>query len=251
MYSQLPFDYFRFLRSQTVLQALRSTFPKLSFRGVSIIRIFSTQMALKILLLLIQPYTQPSKESEKGTTTKILNQIQKMCTESPHWQIHTCPRKNSPGLLGCTGFFFFLFCHQKPCSCEDLPKAIRYYSLVLQFSFSLVLGFWYINVLSALLLSRMQIFVFPFSLSVIEHRTQSQPQLQSYSILIRHKASLQSTPAQICNAYFSQHQIEKAKSLKLVIMNHRNIKGFRRLKTYFYSMRVLYPETPSEMQSKE
>lgn len=139
---------------------------------------------------------------------------------------------------------FFYFCHQKPCSYEDLPKAITYYSLVLQFSLSLVLGFWYINVLSALLNSRMQIFVFPFSLTVTEHRTKLQSQLWSYSIQIRHNASLQSTPAQICNASFSQHQIGKAESLKFVIMNHRHIKGFRRLKTYFYYMRFLYPETP-------
>lgn len=34
-------------------------------------------------------------------------------------------------------------------------------------------------------------------------------------------------------------------------MKHRNIKGFRRLKTYFCSMRFLCPETPSEMKSRE
>lgn len=231
MCSQLKSDWFRFFRTQTIQQTLRSIFPKLSFRGVSIIRIFFPLMVLKVLLLLIWPYTQPLKEKKKDYN-KIPNQIQNTHTDSPHWQIHRCPRKNSPGLLGCSVVFFY-FCHQKPCSCEDLPKAITYYSLVLQFSLSLVLGFWYINVLSALLNSRMQIFVFPFSLTVIEHRTQSQSQLQSYSIQIRHNASLQSTPTQICNASFSQHQIGKAESLKFVIMNHRHIKGFRRLKPYF------------------
>lgn len=172
----------------------------------------------------------PIKKSEKRDYNKIIKLDTKNVPKLSPLANTQMPQEKQSRTIMVHSFFVF-FCHQKPCSCEDLPKAIRYYSLVLQFSLLLVLGFWYINVLSALLNSRKQIFVFPLSLTVIEHRTQPGPQLQSHSIQIRHKASLQSTPTQICNAYFSQHQIGKAESLKFVIMNHRNIKGFRRLKT--------------------
>lgn len=67
MCSQLKCDYFRFFRTQTIQQTLRSIFPKLSFRGVSIITILFPLTVLKVLLLLIWPYTQPLKEKNRIT----------------------------------------------------------------------------------------------------------------------------------------------------------------------------------------
>lgn len=128
MYSQLKCDYFRLFRTQTTQQTLRSIFPKLSFKGVSIIRIFFPLTVLKVLLLLIWPYTQPLKEKKKDYN-KISNQIQKTRTDSPHWQIHRCPRKNHPGLLGCT-VVFFIFAIRNPAAmkiCQRLLHIILWY----------------------------------------------------------------------------------------------------------------------------